>query len=210
MSGTAGVVGRVRRGDRRGQILGEAIRIIGRRGYYGFSVQELADGCGLTVAGVLHHVGTKEKLLIALLEERDRRDSEAVIEQLEHELGRVPTVVDARRALCTVVARNEAQPEIVRLHTMLRSESLYREHPAYEYFRDREARVLDAFTRMVEGLGLPDDPRSVARHLIATMTGLEEQWLRCPDDIDLVAEWDRAAARILGCVRRSDRRGPHS
>ncbi|MBY8861802.1 TetR/AcrR family transcriptional regulator [Nocardia sp. CA2R105] len=198
MSGAAAVTGgRVRREDRRAQILAEAIRIIGRRGYYGFSVQELADGCGLTVAGVLHHVGTKEKLLIALLEERDRRDTEAVIEQLEQELGRAPTVADARRALRTVVARNRTQPEIVRLHTMLRSESLYREHPAHEYFRNRETQVLDAFTRLVEGLGLPGAPRSVARHLIATMTGLEEQWLRCPDDIDLVAEWDQAVARIL-------------
>ncbi|WP_067898740.1 TetR/AcrR family transcriptional regulator [Nocardia vaccinii] len=198
MSGTAVVGGgRVRRADRRGQILAEAIRIIGQRGYYGFSVQELADECGLTVAGVLHHVGTKEKLLVALLQERDRRDTEAVIEQLGQEPGRTPTVADARQALRTVVARNVTQPEIVRLHTMLRSESLYREHPAHEYFRDRETRVLDAFTRLVEGLGLPDAPRSVARHLIAAMTGLEEQWLRCPDDMDLVAEWDRAAARIL-------------
>ncbi len=201
MSGTAVASGgRVRRADRRAQILAEAIRIIGQRGYYGFSVQELADRCGLTVAGVLHHVGTKEGLLIALLQERDRRDTEAVLEQLGQEFGRTPTVTDARRALRTVVARNVSQPEIVRLHTMLRSESLYREHPAHEYFRDRETRVLDAFTRLVEGLELPDDPRSVARHLIATMTGLEEQWLRCPDDMDLVAEWDRAAARIL-CAR---------
>lgn len=198
MSGAAAVRGgRVRREDRRVQILAEAIRIIGQRGYYGFSVQELADECGLTVAGVLHHVGTKEKLLIAVLEERERRDTEAVIEQLEQELGRAPVVADARRALRTIVARNRTQPEIVRLHTMLRSESLYREHPAHEYFRNREARMLEVFTRLVEGLGLPGDPASVARHLIATMTGLEEQWLRCPDEVDLVAEWDRAVARLL-------------
>jgi AcrR family transcriptional regulator len=198
MTGTAAVAGgRQRRGDRREQILAEAIRIIGQRGYYGFSVQELADECGLTVAGVLHHVGTKENLLIALLQERDRRDTEAVLAQLEQDLGRAPVVADARRALRTVVARNVTQPELVRLQTMLRSESLYREHPAHEYFRDREARVLDAFTGLVAALGFRDGARSIARQLVATMTGLEEQWLRCPEEIDLVEEWDRAAARIL-------------
>jgi AcrR family transcriptional regulator len=38
------------RAERRQQIITEATRIIGQRGYYGFSMQELADSCGLTVA----------------------------------------------------------------------------------------------------------------------------------------------------------------
>lgn len=94
-------------------------------------------------------------------------------------------------------ARNSTQPELVRLYTVLRSEALYREHPAHEYFRARDQRTVDAFTSMVAGLGLADEPRSTARQLLAAMGGLEEQWLRFPDEFNLVTEWDRVAAKIL-------------
>lgn len=183
---------RMRPVDRRRQIFDEATRIVGQRGYYGFSVQELADSCGLTVAGVLHHVGTKEKLLIALLEDRDRRDAAAVT---GGRVTEVATVDDLRRMLRDVVVRNSTQPEQVRLFTVLRSEALYREHPAYDYFRTRDLRVVDALARPLAGT--PEQARSTARHILAAMSGLEEQWLRFPDDIDLVAEWDRMAAAIL-------------
>ena len=59
---------------RRAQIIDEATRLIGERGYYGFTLQQVADACGVTVAGVLHHAGTKERLLLDVVEERDRRD----------------------------------------------------------------------------------------------------------------------------------------
>ncbi|MBO3749189.1 TetR/AcrR family transcriptional regulator [Streptosporangiaceae bacterium NEAU-GS5] len=174
-------------GERRRQILDEAIRIVGRRGYYGFSVQEVAESCGLTVAGVLHHFGTKEKLLIALLEDRDRRDAEAV------RGGRPPG--DPIEVLHDIVVRNSTQPELIRLYTVLRSEALYQEHPAYDYFRTRDQRALDWFAQLAAGRG--GDPRSTARQLLALMGGLEEQWLRFPGEVDLVAEWDRAVTRIL-------------
>lgn len=177
----------MRTAERRRQILDEAIEIVGRRGYYGFSVQEVAETCGLTVAGVLHHFGTKENLLIALLEDRDRRDAEAVQCQ-----NRPAT---ALQVLHDIVVRNSTQPELVRLYTVLRSEALYQEHPAYDYFRVRDQQALDSFADLTTGL--TDDPRSTARQLLALMGGLEEQWLRFPDDVDLVAEWDRAMTRIL-------------
>lgn len=184
---------------RRRQILDEATRVIGLRGYYGFSLQEVADGCGLTVAGVLHHVGTKDGLLLALLADRDRRDHEAVAaesglpgEGLFSEGLPIPRV---RAVLRAFVARNSTQPELVRLYAMLRTESLFESHPAYEYFRERDARVLETFGRMV-ATKVPD-PTSTARQLLALMGGLEEQWLRAPDAFDLVAEWDRAVVKVL-------------
>lgn len=64
----------MRKDDRRLAILDEAIQIIGEQGYRGSSINDLAKRCGLTTAGLLHHFGSKDGLLIALLEERDRRD----------------------------------------------------------------------------------------------------------------------------------------
>jgi hypothetical protein len=47
---------------------------------------------------------------------------------------------------------------------------------------------------------LAGHPGSMARQLLALMSGLEEQWLRDPDSMDLVQEWDRAMETIATSV----------
>lgn len=199
------------RAQRRQQIIGEATRIIGQRGYYGFSMQELADSCGLTVAGLLHHVGSKEDLLVALLQARDQRDRDALGEwaRSRQEAG-TPTLADSVDALHQVVVRNAGQPELVRLYSMLRAESLYPGHPAREYFKARDEDVLRAFARQFAGLA--DHPDSLARQVLALMGGLEDQWLRDPAAVDLVREWDRAMHTIVTSLtaRGSDDQRPAS
>ena len=46
--------------DRRAEILNAAVELFGTLGYYGTSLQKIADRVGLTKAGVLHYVGSKE------------------------------------------------------------------------------------------------------------------------------------------------------
>ena len=48
--------------DRRAEILNAAVELFGMLGYYGTSLQKIADRVGLTKAGVLHYVGSKEGL----------------------------------------------------------------------------------------------------------------------------------------------------
>jgi AcrR family transcriptional regulator len=195
---------RVPRARRRQQIIGEATRIIGQRGYYGFSVQELADSCGLTVAGLLHHVGSKEELLIAVLQARDQHDRDALGEWAAayraQQPGR-PSLAEAAAVLRQVVVRNAAQPELVRLYAMLSAESLYPDHPAREYFTTREEQVLAAFARLFDGL--TSHPVSLARQMLALMSGLEQQWLLHPATMDLVAEWDLAMNTIITSLART-------
>jgi AcrR family transcriptional regulator len=203
---------RLPREERRQQIIEEATRIIGQRGYYGFSMQELADSCGLTVAGLLHHVGSKEALLVSLLQARDLRDRDALGEwarlSREEDACR-PTIGYAADLLRRIVIRNSTQPELVRLYSMLRAESLYPGHPAYEYFKARDEQVLHAFGRLFDGLA--GYPGSMARQLLALMSGLEEQWLHDPDSMDLVREWDLAMETIAASVTsRTPRPGPRS
>lgn len=189
--------------ERRRQIVEEATEVIGRRGYYGFSVAAVAERCGLTVAGLLHHVGTKDGLLIAVLQDRDRRDSEAVTGQADRWLPEAVgtlTLPETIRLLHDLVRRNRSQPEIVRLYSMLRTESLYEGHPAHDFFAARDEQVLGLFARLLAGHVA--EPASTARQLLALMGGLEEQWLRDPDGVDLVAEWDRAVAALLPLTRR--------
>ena len=54
--------------DRRAEILNAAVELFGMLGYYGTSLQKIADRVRLTKAGVLHYVGSKEGLLTAALD----------------------------------------------------------------------------------------------------------------------------------------------
>jgi AcrR family transcriptional regulator len=184
---------------RRELVLDEAIRLIGKRGYFGFSIHELAELCGLTNAGLLHYFGSKDQLLIALLEDRDRRDAEAVLpgtvsirHYVDETVTSLSTILDGFHAL---VARNSTQPELVRLYSVLQAEALNEKHPAHAYFAARGETILDIYTRAVAPYVAA--PQETARQLCALICGLEQQWLREHQGFDLVAAWDNAVALLL-------------
>jgi len=60
--------------DRRAEILRAAARTFGSKGYKNGSLAEVAEQVGITHAGVLHHFGSKEQLLVEVLEYRDKED----------------------------------------------------------------------------------------------------------------------------------------
>src|ERR1700754_2872963 len=49
------------------EILERAARLIHESGYEATSMQEIAEACGLTKAGLYHHIKTKEALLLAIM-----------------------------------------------------------------------------------------------------------------------------------------------
>ena len=49
------------------EILETAAQLICRNGYEGCSMQQIADACGLTKAGLYHHVRSKEHLLLEIM-----------------------------------------------------------------------------------------------------------------------------------------------
>lgn len=183
--------------ERRQQILEEASFLIGERGYYGFGLRELGQRCGLGNAGLLHHFGSKEGLLIALLAYRDMRDSEVMgLGRFgEKDCGPPLALDDLRAMLRAAVVRNCTQPELIRLYALLQSEALNETHPAFEFFLSREVGIVEGLRRHL--LGHVPEPRSTARQILAAMLGLEQQWIRSGQAFDLVTEWDRAAERLL-------------
>lgn len=185
--------------QRREQVLDEAQRLIGEKGYHGFGLQELASRCGLTKAGLLHHFGTKDQLLIALLRDRDARNAEAVLTRQSSTPSGMQTVDHQRlafiEALKTIVERSVQQPELVRLQTILRVEAINPGHPAHAYFEAREAGKLDIVAQGVRAFTA--SPRSTARQIIAVITGLEEQWLREGCGMDLMAEFAQVVTTLL-------------
>lgn len=191
-------------GERREQIIDVATAIIGARGFWGLALQDVADSCGLTVNGVLHHVGSKDGLLIAVLDHRDRRDLEALADLLGVPLpeqgwspDELADVALANRIslaqMCdAVMTRNATQPEIVRLYTVLGAESTSHDHPAHDYFAERQRFTLEGFARLAPQRA---GARMLARHLLALMDGLQSQWLRDPS-LDLVGAWRETAGTV--------------
>jgi AcrR family transcriptional regulator len=181
--------------QRREQLLGAATALISERGYWGLSLQDVADACGITLPGVLHHFGSKDGLLVAVLEHRDRLDEAALTEQLAGQFGdgRAPDLA----GICdAIVARNAGQREIVRLYAVLDAESLTPDHPAHAFFAERQRRTLALLSRWGPQAG---DGDALARHVLALMDGLQVQWLRDPE-LDLLASW-RAVSRQVPALR---------
>ncbi|PLS31903.1 TetR family transcriptional regulator [Bifidobacterium margollesii] len=67
---------------RRAQIIEVASELMAERGYWGTSLQEVADACGLTVAGLIHHVQSKTGLLMMILEQEDNQSLIDIARQL--------------------------------------------------------------------------------------------------------------------------------
>ncbi|MCO8274246.1 TetR/AcrR family transcriptional regulator [Actinoplanes sp. TRM 88003] len=171
--------------ERRRQIVEVTTHLIAERGFWGLSMQDVADGCGLTVPGLLHHVGSKDGLLLAVLDHRDEEDIRSVNEQAPASL---------RETCVALVRRNAAQPEIVRLFAVLEAESLTPDHPAHAYFNERQQRTVEMLAELAVDA---QDPAALARQVVALMDGLQLQWLRYPETIDLVAEWELASAALF-------------
>ena len=189
--------------ERRRQILEITSSLIAECGFWGLSMQDVADRCGLTVPGVLRHVGSKIGLLVAVLEHRDVEDARSLRAHLGVDEAQVPDEwseggpegVDLRQLCLATMSRNATQPEIVRLFAVLEAESLTPSHPAHTYFANRQKQALSAFTALAKGI--TDRPETLARHIIAMMDGIQLQWLRAPEAVDLVRAWESAAALLF-------------
>lgn len=189
----AGVQTRAEGATRRVQILDETLRIVAERGYNGFGIQELATRCGLTKPGLLHHFGSKDQLLVTLLNEVDAKEEAEVAALFADEMSKAWDAGAARgmfrRSLRIIAERSFARPELTRLRVVLRAEALDPEHPAHAYFAQRHRAKLD---RMTRGVALfSPNPEPIARQVLAMISGLEEQWLREGAAFDVLAECER-------------------
>ena len=188
---------------RRLQIIDVATSLIADRGFWGVSMQDIADRCGLTVPGLLRHMESKVGLLIAVLEHRDVEDARSLRTHLgttEDELPddwaiNRPAGVDLRSLCAATMQRNATQPEIVRLFTVLAAESLEPAHPAHAYFARRQQQAAAAYAALAGHL--TDRPELLARQILAMMDGLQLQWLRDPEATDLIREWEAAAEALF-------------
>ncbi|MGV9644195.1 TetR/AcrR family transcriptional regulator [Streptomyces sp. NPDC004822] len=180
---------RVRGEERRAEIVRAALEVIAERGYRGASLAAVAERVGLTQQGLMHHFPTKDALLVAVLQERDRWDA----------------VPDSRwrvDLLAALVEYNAMRPGIVQTFSALLGESVTDGHPARAFFSERYTRVRASMAEMLRaeyGDRLPNGltPERTAPLLVAVMDGLQYQWLLDPASVDMPGAF-RDFLRLLG------------
>lgn len=174
------------RGDvRRQQILDAAVELFSASGYRSTGLAELAESVGMTHPGLLYYFGTKERLLLEVVAERDRIERE-----LREDLDPTSLTLDT---LTDIARQNVENAVLTRLYVVLAAESLDAGDPLHEFFVQRYDRARRHVAQLLEhsmATGeLRDDldAAQLSHEVLAVLMGLEQQWLMDPDGIDLVA-----------------------
>ncbi|MEV6171556.1 TetR/AcrR family transcriptional regulator [Streptomyces sp. NPDC051954] len=189
---------------KRQQILDAALAAYAEAGSRKVSVRDIAQRVGMTDAGVLHHFGSREALLTAVLEARD-----AAAQAKYGDPHADPS------AGLHIVADNASTPGLVKLFVDVAAAAAEPGHPAHDWFIDRYADYRGSLADQIsDGLAHPPaggvdgpspspiDPEWAARILVAAVDGLQLQWLLEPG-IDMAA--DLAALRdVLVSALRAD------
>jgi len=170
---------------KREEILSAALAVFGNKGYKNGSLAEIAEQVGMTHAGVLHHFGSKDQLLIEVLLYRDRTD-------VEHIEGQhIPDGLELFNHLIATSRKNEKRPGIVQAFAVLSAESVTDSHPAKEFFQTRYANLRDEIRTALRAVCDKEDPPTddaiefATCSIIAVMDGLQIQWLLAPDVVKL-------------------------
>lgn len=156
--------------QRRAQIVGGLARVMAARGYAKATIQEIAREAGLSPGLVHYHFGSKQEILLALIESlgsivRARLDSQAP-DPAERLFAAIDAIVgteqgiDSDAVACWVVIGAEAvrQPEVRRLYERLMREAI--------------DELADAFGEAMRKRGRSDaSARAAALSVVASIEG---------------------------------------
>lgn len=170
---------------RRQEILDAAMTTFGSKGFNNGPLTEIAEQVNMTHAGILHHFGSKDQLLLEVLSHRDETDVAAFEDK------HIPGGADLFRHLVRTAFVNARRVGIVQAYAVLSAESVTDDHPARAYFESRyqtlRGEVTTAFETLCRERGTPA-PETVApasAAILAVMDGLQVQWLLDPTQVDL-------------------------
>lgn len=188
--------------QKRTDILEAAVEIFGNKGSTNGTLADVAEQVGMTHAGVLHHFGSKQKLLLEVLAYRDQADVAELAQK------HIPGGHELFLHLVRTAFANEQRPGIVQSYTVLSNESVTDGHPARDFFEERyttlRREVSDAFHTLCaqEGVAEPDTIAAASASILAVMDGLQLQWLLHPDIVELGESSEFAIRAIVNAVLR--------
>jgi len=198
-------------GETKRAILEAAMTLYARRGVKGTGLAAIGQAAGVTHAGVLYHFGSSRKLLLAVLDARDRRFWRETAETWAGRSG-----LDALRRMPRLAEWNRDNWELAKLFTVLQSENLDEDDEAHAYFVERRRRVRGRIERAIQegrrrGEIRPDaDARTKADEAVAFMDGAQMSAMLDPQ-VDLVAVFESyTEALVRDLAARRARRSPRA
>jgi AcrR family transcriptional regulator len=169
--------------DRRSRILNATVASFGTLGYYGTSLQSIATAVGLTKAGLLHYVKSKTGLLNLVLAEIYDKQTEEIVKP--QNANGVCLISEYFRGIVRI---NAGRPQMVHMFSTLSAEALNPEHPAHDYFVQREGNLINIARQSPWQVPKGIDAESVFQTGFCAMDGLQLRWLR-DDEHDLISMW---------------------
>lgn len=183
--------------ERRLEVVDVAVDVFGRYGFKGGTLQQVADRVGLTPAAIMKLFGNKEQLLIAVLEHWDVETALA--------MGPDARGIGLLDGFKRLMAYHVNHPGLLELYTTMAIEATSMDHPAHGFMTNRYQTTLATlrglFSEAVEegyfAAMTEDEIRNEAECLLATMDGLEIQFLLNPS-FDLQASFSAFLDRLIG------------
>ncbi|WWG81322.1 TetR/AcrR family transcriptional regulator [Pseudomonas poae] len=187
---------------RREELLDAALQVFSLDGYSGASVARVAAIAGISVAGLLHHFPSKISLLMGVLQRRDE-----VNQRIADEVRAEKSLSGLLGSLRAINRSNASAPGVVRAFTILNAENLLDTQPAWTWFQERYAGIQQRLHGQFADLVAMGEVRGdvdlagLTEEILAMMDGLQIQWLRFPEQVDLVARFDAYIARVDAAIR---------
>ncbi|MEX5542108.1 TetR/AcrR family transcriptional regulator [Pseudomonas poae] len=187
---------------RREELLDAALQVFSLDGYSGASVARVAAIAGISVAGLLHHFPSKISLLMGVLQRRDE-----VNQRIADEVRAEKSLSGLLGSLRAINRSNASAPGVVRAFTILNAENLLDTQPAWTWFQERYAGIQQRLHGQFADLVAMGEVRGdvdlagLTEEILAMMDGLQIQWLRFPEQVDLVTRFDTYIARVDAAIR---------
>lgn len=182
---------------RRMALLDAATQVFARDGYQGASMRDVADIAGITTVGLLHHFPNKVALLRALLDRRDQRVTERF-----SELETAPTLDGFLRFLRMSMGFSVEDAAECQAALMINVESLSDKHPAFPWYQEKfevvHGHAQAHLASLVASGAIRADvqPGTLALELFSVMDGLQIQWLRGRESVDVMQVFDAYLGRL--------------
>ena len=198
---------------RREEIVDAAVELFAARGSRGTSMLEIAKKVGMSHVGVLHHFGTKEELLRAVVARREERTN-----SLMRDATNLHSEGFAGEDFMSRYLSREGEflePAVyTRLIVVLRGENLHPGDPLHLHFAGRSQQTrafLAAAIRAGQERGelrRDIDPDTKAAEMLAFFMGLETEWALNEKSIDRKAVVSSYMESLFGSIKNPDRRPP--
>lgn len=184
-------------------LLDAATQVFAREGYLGASMRDVADIAGITTVGLLHHFPNKVALLRALLDRRDQRITERF-----GELVTAPTLQGFLQFVRLSMSLSVEDVGECQAAVMINTESLSELHPAYPWYQEKFAMVHGHaqahLTSLLQAGEIREgvDVQALAQEIFAMMDGLQIQWLRGRERVDVMRVFDLYLQRLGDDLQR--------